>query len=74
MKLMGSYLKNESLKVLFFIITGFPGNLMFPHYLLKVENAAPEPSPGHTLLAGDGTKTRGTTMLGVVAKNLTYFS
>ena len=50
MKLTGSYLKNELLKVLYFIITGLPGNLLFSYYLLKVEKAAPEPSPGHTLV------------------------
>ena len=50
MNLTGSYLKNELLKVLYFIITGFPENLLFPYYFLKVEKAAPEPSPGHTLV------------------------
>ena len=50
MKLTGSYLNNELLKVLYSIITGLPGNLLFSLYLLKVEKAAPEPSPGHTLV------------------------
>ena len=50
MNLTGSYLKHELLKVLYFIITGLPGNLLFSYYLLKVEKAAPEPSPGHTLV------------------------
>ena len=50
MKLTDSYLKKKLLKVLYFFITGFPGNLLFPHYLLKVEKPAPEPSQCHTLV------------------------
>ena len=61
-----SHLKKKMLKVLYFIINYFLGNLMFPHHLLKVKKPAPEPSPCHTLvnrftkqnlLPGNGTQT-----------------
>ena len=50
MKVTDSYLKKKLLKVFYFFITGFPGNLLFPHYLLKLEKPASEPSPCHTMI------------------------
>ena len=41
MKPTDSYLKKKLLKVLYFIINCFLGNLLFLHYLLKVEKPAP---------------------------------
>ena len=43
-------MKNELFHVLYFVITDFPENLQFQHYMAKVLKAVPEPSLGYTLV------------------------
>ena len=47
---MSRVFKYKLFKVLFFFLTGSPGNLIFQFYLPIVEKAAPEPSLSNSLL------------------------